>query len=180
MATVTVSLSVESLRELERELGAMADGYAAIDREAAYRLCEEVGLPVARGACGSSTVAATLHVERTARGAALVADGERASYEEFGTGIVGTRRTPPPEDLSAMAQSGYVIDGMGHGIYGWNYLGEDGRWHWTLGRLGSSYMAKAAEAMRRQGARVVLSEVANANRAHFRSIQPGPGPKVRL
>ena len=179
MATVTVRLDPEALAELAGELRGMADGYAEVDAEAAAKLCEEVGLPVARAACRSTTVAATLHVERTARGAALVATGERASYEEFGTGIVGTRRSPHPLDAQAMAQSNYVVDGMGHGAYGWNYLGEDGRWHWTLGRLGTSYMAKAAEAMRREGARVVLSELANWNRMHFRSIQPGPGPRTR-
>lgn len=179
MARRSVSLATSDLKELERELRGMADGFAELDHEAAYRLCEEVGLPVAVAACKSSTVAEAIHVERTPRGAALVASGERASYEEFGTGIVGRRREADPLDAKAMAQSGYVVDGMGHGIYGWNYMGEDGRWHWTLGRMGSSYMAKAAEAMRQRGAKVVLAEMANLNRQHFRSLQPGPGPDVR-
>ena len=179
MATVRVSLDPADLKELADALDGMAEGYGAVDREAAYRLCEEVGLPAAQRACRSSTVAATLHVERTAKGAALVASGERASYEEFGTGIVGTRQAPDPLDARAMAESNYVVDGMGHGEYGWNYLGEDGRWHWTKGRVGSAFMARAAEAMRAEGARVVLTEMANANRRHFRDIQPGPGPTER-
>lgn len=179
MATISVRLDPEALDELAGELRGMADSYGEVDREAAYRICEEVGLPAARAACRSTTVAAGIHVERTPRGAALVASGERASYEEFGTGIVGTRRAPHPLDAVAMAASDYVVDGMGHGAYGWNYLGEDGEWHWTLGRLGSSFMARAAEAMRREGASVALREMANANRAHFRAIQPGPGPQTR-
>ena len=179
MARRSVHLTLSDLSQLEGELRGMADGLTAIDHEAAYRLCEDVGLPAALAACRSTTVAAGIHVERTPRGAALVASGERASYEEFGTGIVGTRKVPHPIDAAAMAVSGYVVDGMGHGEYGWNYLGEDGKWHWTKGRMGSSFMAKAAEAMRQRGAAVVLSEVANLNRQHIRSIQPGPGPTTR-
>lgn len=175
----TVRLDQRELRALARELRAAAGEMASLDADAAERLCEEVGLPVARSACRSSTVASTLHVERTPRGVALVAEGERASYEEFGTGIVGTRKTPHELDARAMAQSNYVVDGMGHGEYGWNYLGEDGVWHWTKGRVGSAFMAKAAEAMRREGASVVLSELVNPNRRHFRALQPGPGPTTR-
>ena len=176
MREVSVSLSVRDLRELERELREMAGGVGHIDRESAARLCEEVGMPAAIAACRSRTVAATIHVERTATGAALVADGERASYEEFGTGVVGLRRGfQSVHDAKAAADSGYVIDGMGHGERGWNYLGEDGIWHWTKGRAGSSFMARAAEAMRAGGAGGALRELANANRQHFRSIQPGNG-----
>lgn len=179
MATVRVGLNARDLAALERELREMAADTSAVDREAAVRLCEEVGLPAAMAACKSTTVAASIHVERTARGAALVADGERASYEEFGTGIIGTRKAPHPIDAQAMAASNYVVDGMGHGEYGWNYLHEDGTFHWTKGRRGSAFMAMAAEAMRREGADVALTELANANRRHFRDIQPGPGPTTR-
>ena len=171
-----VGLSSRDLAELSREIHAQAQGIRGGATAGAVRLCEEVGLPTATKACRSTTVAATIHVERTPRGAALVAEGERASYEEFGTGVIGLRKGfQSALDAEAAAASGYEIDGMGHGDKGWNYLGEDGKWHWTKGRAGSAYMAKAAEAMRREGAAVTMREIANANRQHFRDISPGNG-----
>lgn len=154
-----VGLNSRDLAELSREIHAQAQGIRGGATASAMRICEEVGLPKALELCRSSRVRANIHVERTATGAALVADGPEASYTEFGTGVVGQAAGFPNElDAAAAMASGYVHDGMGHGEAGWFYW-DDGAWHWTKGLAGWGYMGAAAEAMRREGAAIAMTEM---------------------
>lgn len=169
-----VGLNSRDLAELSREIHAQAQGIRGGATAGAVRLCEEVGLPTATKACRSTTVAATIHVERTPRGAALVAEGERASYEEFGVGIVGKLAGfPTALDEEAAYASDYQLDGMGNGYEGWFYPVGDGTYRKTWGQPGSGFMAKAGEAMRREGATVIMSEMVSGGRADTRENQPG-------
>lgn len=169
-----VGLNARDLAELSREIHAEADGVRSGMREGARAVCERVGLPVAQAECTSTTVAAAIRVEDTERGAALVVDGERASYEEFGVGIVGLfNGFPTPMDAETALASNYVLDGMGHDLEGWWYPVGDGTYRHTWGRPGSGFMAKAAEAMRREGASVMMAEIASGGRADIRANQPG-------
>lgn len=159
-----VGLSARDLAELSKDIHAEADGIRGGATAGALRLCEEVGLPRALEACNSSRVRANIRVEQTADGAALVADGPEASYTEFGTGVVGQAAGFPSDmDADAALASGYVHDGMGHGEAGWFYW-DNGAWHWTKGLAGWGYMAKAAEAMRREGGSVAMTEMVSAMR----------------
>ena len=153
----------------------MADSINAISQDAAYHLCETVGVPKARSACSSPTVAACIRAERTARGAMVVADHWRAAYEEFGTGIVGKLEGfPDPLDEEAAYDSDYQLDGMGHGWDGWRFPLRPGVWRWTWGRAGSGYMAAASREMRKHGVVVGrMREEIRASRAEKRRGQPG-------
>lgn len=172
---LSVALDPRELRKLASELRSMADSINAISQDAAYELCANVGVPVARSKCSSPVVAGAIRAERTPRGAAVVCDHWRAAFEEFGTGIVGKLEGfPDPLDEEAAYDSDYQLDGMGHGWRGWRFPLAPGVFRYTWGRPGSGYMAAAARAMRKSGVNVGrMREDFNSHRAEKRAGQPG-------
>ena len=174
MATKRVTLSAKALRELARELRDEADAVTDVSRDAAFELCSTVGVKVARESCTSPVVANAIFAERTPRGAAVVCEHYRASFEEFGTGIVGKLEGfPDPLDEVAAYESDYQLDGMGHGWKGWRFPVGDGSYRWTWGRPGGGFMAKAAHAMEREGVKLTMVEYLRSGRMEKRRNQPG-------
>lgn len=69
-----------------------------------------------------------------------------AAYVEFGTGIVG-KKSPYP-DLSKVAK-GWTYDKNEHGVYGWAYIGDDGKLHFTQGMPSRPFMYYTAKQLRK-------------------------------
>lgn len=159
MATITVSLSEGDLQELEDSLREMAgDIEASVSAEAAYEIAQR-GVEVAKSNCpvGSGGLIGSIHAERTAKGAAVVAASPYAAFVEFGTGI--GIPSGMADDQEAMAASGYSVNASGKGEGGWPYPKRDGTYGWTHGQNGRGYMAKAAESMRREAKAVAMRAV---------------------
>lgn len=136
------SLSVDSIRNLQKELEKYKDSLTYKARLLAERLSER-GVEIARvqvaelDAIFTGELIESLHSEyqgSTPYGAifAVVADSSHAIYVEMGTGIVGAKH-PYPGKLPAVYAQGKTIRQLADGRYGWFYKDKDGNWWFTEG-----------------------------------------------
>lgn len=151
---LTATLSVSSIRQLQKDLEKYRDSLTFKCRELAERLSER-GVEIARvqiadlDAIFTGELIQSLHSEykgSTQYGAifAVVTDSEHCAYVEFGTGQRGEDRPYPyplPDGVSWDYNVGKTIrQNAVTGRYYWFYPGQDGLWHYTEGMPSRPFM----------------------------------------
>ncbi len=152
--TLTATLSVSSIRQLQKELEKYKDSLTYKARLLAEKL-SECGVEIARvqiadlDAIFTGELIQSLHSEykgSTQYGAifAVVADSSHACFVEFGSGQRGEDRPYPyplPEGVSWDYNVGQTIrQNAVTGRYYWFYPGNDGKWHYTEGMPSRPFM----------------------------------------
>lgn len=86
------------------------------------------------GATSTGRLAESIYwkFDKESRTGIIATDLYYAVFVEYGTGIVG-EANPHPEPT-------WSYDVNGHGTDGWNYIGEDGKLHWTMGQISHPFM----------------------------------------
>lgn len=145
--TFTASLSISSVRELQKKLERYQEDLTNKSAQLAKRL-SEIGVDIAQvqiadlDAIFTGELIASIHSEykdSMKYGAifAVVADDESAVFVEFGTGQNGIDHPYPyplPEGVSWDYATGKTIRKNAiTGRYYWFYPREDGLWHYTEG-----------------------------------------------
>lgn len=148
------SLSVDSIRNLQKELEKYKDSLTYKARLLAERLSER-GVEIARvevaelDAIFTGELIQSLHSEyrgSTPYGAifAVVTDSEHCAFVEFGTGQFGEDKPYPyplPEGVSWDYNVGKTIrKNAVTGRYYWFYPGKDGKWYYTEGLPARPFM----------------------------------------
>ena len=148
------SLSVDSIRNLQKELEKYKDSLTYKCRLLAERLSEK-GVDIAKimvvdlDAVFTRELYNSLHSEKiddTPYGAAfsVVTDSSHAAFCEFGTGQFGQDIPYPfplPEGVSWEYNIGKTIrQNLKTGRYYWFYPGKDGKWHYTEGLPARPFM----------------------------------------
>lgn len=148
------SLSVDSIRNLQKELEKYKDSLTYKARLLAERLSER-GVEIARvqvaelDAIFTGELIESLHSERekdTPYGAvfAVVTDSKHCAFVEFGTGQFGEDMPYPfplPDGVSWDYNVGKTIrQNPKTGRYYWFYPGKDGKWHYTEGMPARPFM----------------------------------------
>lgn len=152
--TLTATLSVSSIRNLQKELEKYKDSLTYKARLLAERLAE-LGVEIARvqiaelDAIFTGELIESVHSEyknSSEYGAvfAIVADSEHAAFVCFGTGSRGEDHPYPyplPEGVSWDYNTGKTIRyNAVKGTYYWFYPGKDGVWHYTEGMPARPFM----------------------------------------
>lgn len=152
--TLTATLSVSSIRQLQKDLEKYRDSLTYKARLLAEKLSER-GVEIARvqiadlDAIFTGELIQSLHSEyksSTQYGAifAVVTDSEHCAFVEFGTGQRGEDRPYPytlPEGVSWDYNVGKTIrQNAVTGRYYWFYPGQDGLWHYTEGMPSRPFM----------------------------------------
>lgn len=70
----------------------------------------------------------------------IEATAYHSAFVEFGTGVRGEKE-PHPEYFAL----GWTYDFNKHGQAGWEYIGDDGKKHWTLGMPSRPFMHDTAQ-----------------------------------
>lgn len=145
--TLSATLSVSSIRQLQKDLEKYKDSLTYKARLLAERLSER-GVEIARvkiadlDAIFTGELIQSLHSEymgSTQYGAifAVVTDSKHCAFVEFGTGQRGEDKPYPyplPEGVSWDYNVGKTIrQNATTGRYYWFYPGQDGKWHYTEG-----------------------------------------------
>lgn len=148
------SLSVDSIRNLQKELEKYKDSLTYKTRLLAERLAER-GVEIARvqvaelDAIFTGELIESLHSEYQGSapyGAifAVVTDSEHCAFVEFGVGQWGSDKPYPyplPEGVSWEYNVGKTIrQNPKTGRYYWFYPGKDGKWHYTEGMPARPFM----------------------------------------
>lgn len=148
------TLSVDSIRNLQKELEKYKDSLTYKARLLAERLSER-GVEIARvqvaelDAIFTGELIQSLHSEyqgSTPYGAifAVVTDSEHCAFVEFGVGQRGSDTPYPyplPEGVSWDYNVGKTIrKNATTGRYYWFYPGKDGKWHYTEGLPARPFM----------------------------------------
>lgn len=76
------------------------------------------------------------------------------AYVEMGTGVVG-QGSPNPNG----SYPGWAYDVNGHGEAGWNYIGKDGKLHWTKGMPSRPFLYDTAQILKEAVPDVVTEEL---------------------
>lgn len=76
------------------------------------------------------------------------------AYVEMGTGVVG-QGSPNPNG----SYPGWAYDVNSHGEAGWNYIGKDGKLHWTKGMPSRPFLYDTAQILKESAAYVVTEEL---------------------
>lgn len=77
-----------------------------------------------------------------------------AIFVEMGTGIVGAQNPHPDVSVFSENYPSYKdktyddYDSQGHGENGWQYIGEDGKLHWTAGMPSHPFMYNTAQQLK--------------------------------
>lgn len=152
--TLTATLSVLSIKQLQKDLEKYRDSLTYKARLLAERLSER-GVEIARvqiadlDAIFTGELIQSLHSEYkggTQYGAifAIATDSDHAAFVEFGTGQRGEDRPYPyplPEGVSWDYNVGKTIrKNAVTGRYYWFYPGQDGLWHYTEGMPARPFM----------------------------------------
>lgn len=152
--TLTATLSVSSIRNLQKELEKYKDSLTYKARLLAERLAE-LGVEIARvqiaelDAIFTGELIESVHSEyknSSEYGAvfAIVVDSDHAAFVEFGTGSRGEDHPYPyplPEGVSWDYNTGKTIRyNAVKGTYYWFYPGKDGVWHYTEGMQARPFM----------------------------------------
>ena len=152
--TLTATLSVLSIKQLQKDLEKYRDSLTYKARLLAEKLSER-GVEIARvqiadlDAIFTGELIQSLHSEyksSTQYGAifAVVTDSEHCAFVEFGTGQRGEDRPYPytlPEGVSWDYNVGKTIrQNAVTGRYYWFYPGQDGLWHYTEGMPSRPFM----------------------------------------
>lgn len=152
--TLTATLSVGSIRQLQKDLEKYQDSLTYKCRLLAEKLAEK-GVEVARvqiaslDAIFTGELIQSLHSEykgSTEYGAifCVVADSSHAVFVEFGTlGSLGGKKEYPyplPEGVQWNYGSGSNIIQNSKGQYGWFYKGKDGKVYWCEGMDSRPFM----------------------------------------
>lgn len=145
--TLTATLSVSSIRQLQKDLEKYRDSLTFKCRELAEKLAER-GVEIARvqiadlDAIFTGELIQSLHTEykdssKFGAAFAVVTDSDHAAFVEFGTGSRGEDKPYPyplPEGVSWDYNVGKTIrQNAVTGAYYWFYPGNDGLWHYTEG-----------------------------------------------
>lgn len=148
------SLSVNSIKQLQKDLTAYRDGLTDKCRLLAERLAEK-GVEIAKimivdlDAVFTRELYDSLHSEHqkdTPYGAvfSIVTDSSHAAFVEFGTGQFGEDMPYPfplPDGVSWDYNVGKTIrQNTKTGRYYWFYPGKDGKWHYTEGMPARPFM----------------------------------------
>lgn len=151
---LTATLSVSSIKQLQKDLEKYRDGLTYKCRLLAEKLSER-GVEIARvqisdlDAIFTGELIQSLHSEykgSTPYGAifAIVTDSNHAAFVEFGTGQRGEDRPYPyplPNGVSWNYNVGKTIrQNTVTGRYYWFYPGQDGLWHYTEGMPARPFM----------------------------------------
>lgn len=154
MPKFKASLSVSSIRQLQKDLTDYRDSLTYKCRLLAERLAEK-GVDIAKimvvdlDAVFTKELYNSLHSEKigdTPYGAifAVVTDSSHAAFCEFGTGQFGEDKPYPyplPEGVSWDYNVGKTIrKNAVTGRYYWFYPGKDGKWHYTEGMPARPFM----------------------------------------
>lgn len=107
---------------------------------------------------GNSSFMDNIEVDISEYGIRMQVDSDHACYVEFGTGIVGAD-SPHPKP--------WAYDINGHGEDGWQYLGDDGRLHWTMGSESRPFMYNTWLWATRSATQIVRKNI----RAELRKIK---------
>lgn len=152
--TLSATLSISSIRQLQKDLEKYKDSLTYKARLLAERLSER-GVEIARvqiadlDAIFTGELIQSLHSDymgSTQYGAifAVVADSSHAFYVEFGSGQRGKDRPYPyplPDGVSWDYNVGKTIrQNPVTGRYFWFYPGQDGKWHYTEGLPSRPFM----------------------------------------
>lgn len=152
--TLSATLSISSIRQLQKDLEKYKDSLTYKARLLAERLSER-GVEIARvqiadlDAIFTGELIQSLHSDymgSTQYGAifAVVADSSHACYVEFGSGQRGKDRPYPyplPDGVSWDYNVGKTIrQNPVTGRYFWFYPGQDGKWHYTEGLPSRPFM----------------------------------------
>lgn len=76
------------------------------------------------------------------------------AYVEMGTGVVG-QGSPNPNG----SYPGWAYDVNSHGEAGWNYIGKDGKLHWTKGMPSRPFLYDTAQILKESVEHVVTEEL---------------------
>lgn len=148
------SLSVDSIRQLQKDLTAYRDSLADKCRLLAERLAEK-GVEIAKimivdlDAVFTRELYDSLHSKHekdTPHGAvfAIITDSSHAAFVEFGTGQFGEDMPYPfplPDGVSWDYNVGKTIrQNPNTGRYYWFYTGKDGKWYYTEGMPARPFM----------------------------------------
>lgn len=154
MPKFKASLSVSSIRQLQKDLAAYRDSLTDKCRLLARRLSEK-GVEIAKimivdlDAVFTKELYNSLHSQHqkdTQYGAvfAIVTDSNHAAFVEFGTGQFGQDMPYPfplPDGVSWEYNVGKTIrQNPKTGKYYWFYPGKDGKWHYTEGMPARPFM----------------------------------------
>lgn len=171
--TLSATLSVSSIRQLQKDLEKYRDSLTYKARLLAEKLSER-GVEIARvqiddlDAIFTGELIQSLHSGykgSTQYGAifAIVTDSDHAAFVEFGTGQVGMENPYPhklPQGVTWKYNSGKTIrqaeeDIVIHGDvyvkageYFWSYIGDDGKLHISKGMPARPYMYNTAMELR--------------------------------
>lgn len=156
------TLSVSSIRNLQKELNNYKESLTNKTAQFAKRLSEE-GVDIAQiqiadfDAIFTGELIASIHgkfVDSTKHGAvfAVVADSSHAVFVEFGTlGSMGGKEEYPyplPESIQWNYGSGSHIIQNSKGEYGWFYKADDGKVYWSSGMDSRPFMYNTALQLR--------------------------------
>ena len=145
MPHIEVSLSSADISAALAQLDRYTKRLPKKTQTVAYKLCErgaedaKQNAPKDTGELSNSIEATT-----TGDGAQVVAGSGHAAFNEFGTGVVGSKNPYPkfPDGVS------WQYDVNAHGEAGWIYIGKDGHTHWTRGLPSRPFMLTAANLMK--------------------------------
>lgn len=156
--TLTATLSVSSIRQLQKDLEKYRDSLTYKARLLAEKLSER-GVEIARvqiadlDAIFTGELIQSLHTEykdssKFGAAFAVVTDSDHAAFVEFGTGSKGEDKPYPyplPEGVSWDYNVGQTIrQNAVTGAYYWFYPGNDGLWHYTEGMPARPFMYLAS------------------------------------
>lgn len=141
MKVIKCALTADSLDHAIEELKAYRDAVEQASAAVVKRITED-GAKQAQelvsymNAVDTGELMGSIVGEAQEKRGVIRATAGHAAYVEFGTGVVGAGSPHPV---------GWEYDIHGHGEKGWNYIGDDGRLHWTKGMPSRPYMWDTAQ-----------------------------------
>lgn len=151
MPTIRFKLNSNSISDAIKQLENYSKKVSNLETELTKELTLE-GVELAKSfaaymdAYDTGELVRSIHDEFSDNVGYVRTSAPHAAYVEFGTGIKGAASTHP--DLNKVAP-GWTYDKNQHGVYGWAYIGDDGKLHFTQGMPSRPFMYYTAKQLRR-------------------------------
>lgn len=97
-------------------------------------LIKRMELELSRYGLGDSSFMNEISIIPISGGYEISVGKDYAMYVEYGTGIVGSEHPHPSPEIP------WAYDINNHGDDGWQYIGKDGKLHWTKGQPSRPFM----------------------------------------